>query len=301
MFYNGGIFSGKMDNYDLYLRQKREHLERSSVKNEKDLKSPGKIPQTNLKPTTLKGVNSWPTTWNIGGTIPKFTNLQYPHATPKSHDSRFQKLINISLENFAIYVTETDYFMSNFPPITADWLQDLKENKQVINVDNYSIRVAKMENSNYFNMLLATYIATFLSGISLKNLTDDNTPNVIKSIARFHVYYTVARFMKNPSLMREYITPEVIKAVRAHIPIKYREFESQTTDGDGNYFTILAAINYSNKDYKSMIPYTSNGITEIGRGLFQLSLEVYVRSILGAQADVRWSIVGKGAMSLHGI
>ena len=48
-----------------------------------------------------------------------------------------------------------------------------------------------------------------------------------------------------------------------------------------------------------MIPYTSNGITEIGRGLFQLSLEVYVRSILGAQADVRRSIVGKGAMSLQ--
>ena len=105
--------------------------------------------------------------------------------------------------------------------------------------------------------------------------------------------------MKNPSLMREYITPGVIKAVRAHIPIKYHEFDSQTTDGDGNYFTILAAVNYSKEDYKSMIPYTSNGITEIGRGLFQLSLEVYIRSILGAQADVRWSIVGKGAMSLQ--
>ena len=97
------------------------------------------------------------------------------------------------------YVTETDYFMSNFPPIITEWSQDLKENKQVNNVDNYNICVAKMENSNYFNMLLATYISTFLSGISLKNLTDNNTPNVIKSIARFHVYYTIARFMKNPT------------------------------------------------------------------------------------------------------
>ena len=33
---------------------------------------------------------SWPTIWNIGETIPKFTNLQYPPATPKSHDSRFE-------------------------------------------------------------------------------------------------------------------------------------------------------------------------------------------------------------------
>ena len=34
-------------------------------------------------------------------------------------------------------------------------------------------------------------------------------------------------------------------------------------------------------------------------GLFQLSLEVYIRSILGAQVDVRWSIIGKGPMSLQ--
>ena len=83
-----------------------------------------------------------PNIWNIGGTVPKFTNLQYPPATPKSHDSCFQKPINISLGN---------------------------------------------------EFSLATYIATFLSGTSLKNLTDDNTPNVIKSIARFHVSYTIAR------------------------------------------------------------------------------------------------------------
>ena len=99
--------------------------------------------------------------------------------------------------------------------------------------------------------------------------------------------------MKNPSLMREYITPKVIKEIRKYIPIKYREFDSQTTDGDGNYFTILAAVNYSNEDYKSFIPYKSNGITKIGQELLQLSVEVFIRSILGAQADVRWSIVGK--------
>ena len=87
------------------------------------------------------------------------------------------------------------FFMSNFPPIITDWLQDLNESKQVFNVDNHNIRVAKMDNSNYFNMLLGTYISSFLSGISLQNLTDNNTPNVIKSIARFHVYYTIARFM----------------------------------------------------------------------------------------------------------
>ena len=156
-----------------------------------------------------------------------------------------------------------------------------------------------MKNSRYFNMLLATYIATFLSGISLMNLIDGSTPNVIRSISRFHLYYCIARFMKNPGLMHEYITPEIVKEVRKYIPIKYMEFESKTTDADRNNFTILAAVNYSKEDYKSMIPYMSNGITKIGQGLLQLSVEVFVRSILGLQADVRWSIVGKGAMSLQ--
>ena len=62
---------------------------------------------------------NWLKIWNIGGTVPKFTNLRYTHATPKKHDSRFQKPINITLENFALYVNEKDYFMSNFSPITA--------------------------------------------------------------------------------------------------------------------------------------------------------------------------------------
>ena len=176
--------SGFAANYDLYLRQKRERKKEPSKRRETPKHE---TPQTDLKPSSKLIKRSWPTIWNIGGTIPKFTNLQYPPATPKSHDTRFQKPINISLENFAVYVTEKDYFMSNFPPITADWLQDLKENKQVIKVDNYNIRVGKMENSNYFNMLLATYIATFLSGISLKNLTDDNTPNPL------HVFMSITQ------------------------------------------------------------------------------------------------------------
>ena len=54
---------------------------------------------------------SWPIILDIGGTVPKFSNLQYPPATPKSHESPFQKPINLSLENFAINVTETDYFV----------------------------------------------------------------------------------------------------------------------------------------------------------------------------------------------
>ena len=128
---HGGIFLGKMDNYDLFLRQKqKQKRSESSVKKTKGdgnfPKDSAKIRQISQKPL-LK--NSWPTIWNIGGTIPKFTNLRCPPATLKSHDTRFQKPIDANLENFKVYVNERDYFMSNLTPITADWLQDLKENR----------------------------------------------------------------------------------------------------------------------------------------------------------------------------
>ena len=182
--FHGGIISDKYSNYDLYLKQKREISEKQRQRNIPKVPKP--IPKIPSKPTNITPESSWPKIWDVNGTIPSFSNLRYPSAaTPKSHDTKFQKPIDISLNNFKVYVNEKEYFMSNLSPITADWLQDLKDNKQVINQDNYNIRVAKMENSNYFNMLKATYISTFLSGISLQILTDDNTPNVIKSIAHF--------------------------------------------------------------------------------------------------------------------
>ena len=60
----------------------------------KNLLKAEKLPQTDLKPSSKPIRKSWPTIWNIGGTVPKFTNLQYPPATPKSHDTRFQKPTN---------------------------------------------------------------------------------------------------------------------------------------------------------------------------------------------------------------
>ena len=108
-------YSGNMDNYELYLLQKQQRNKEPSKKyvvkyrrttNHKIPKSPLRIPQTDLKPSSKPMKKSCPSMWNIGRTVPKFSHLRYPPATPKSHDTRFQKPINISLENFAIYVTE---------------------------------------------------------------------------------------------------------------------------------------------------------------------------------------------------
>ena len=50
-------------------------------------------------------------------------------------------------------------------------------------------------------------------------------------------------------------------------------------------------------DYKLFIADKSNGLTKIGQLLFQQSVESYVYCVLGAEANTRWSIVEKGAMS----
>ena len=52
-------------------------------------------------------------------------------------------------------------------------------------------------------------------------------------------------------------------------------------------------------DYKLFIATKSNGLTKTGQILFQQSVESYVYCVLGAQAKTRWSIVGRGAMSLQ--
>ena len=57
---------------------------------------------------------------------------------------------------------------------------------------------------------------------------------------------------------------------------------------------LLSSVDH---DYLSLIAYESNGLTSVGRKLFQESIESYVYSVLGAQAKTRWSIVNMGAKS----
>ena len=52
-------------------------------------------------------------------------------------------------------------------------------------------------------------------------------------------------------------------------------------------------------DYKLFIASKSNGLTKTGQLLFQESIESFVYCVLGSQANTRWSIVTRGAMSLQ--
>ncbi len=52
-------------------------------------------------------------------------------------------------------------------------------------------------------------------------------------------------------------------------------------------------------DYKMFVATTTDGLTKIGQKLLQQSVESYVYAVLGAQASLRFPIVGEGAKSLQ--
>ena len=52
-------------------------------------------------------------------------------------------------------------------------------------------------------------------------------------------------------------------------------------------------------DYKLFVASKSTGLTRTGQLLFQQSVESFTYCVLGSQANTRWPIVGRGAMSLQ--
>ena len=187
-------------------------------------------------------------------------------------------------------MNDKDYFISNLPVISTKWSKGKKKDDNLPDIREAGFNYNK---EPYFAMIAGMYVASYLCGISLIYLTDKSTPNLIKSIAKHHLYYQTRKFMKNPSLLDKYD----LSGAKKHIPIKYIEFESTARDGDGNHFMIKQAVEYSDSDYKSFICYSGDGLTVIGEALLQESVESYVYSKLGAQARSRWSIVSKGAKS----
>ena len=66
-----------------------------------------------------------------------------------------------------------------------------------------------------------------------------------------------------------------------------------------DYQEVSKIENNSDTDWMCFIKEDSDGLTKTGQKLFQLVVESYVYSVLGAQAQTRWPIVGQGAKSLQ--
>ncbi|CAB4026822.1 Hypothetical predicted protein, partial [Paramuricea clavata] len=242
--------------------------------------------------------HEWPLVWASGGNLPPFTNLrEADHVWGLHHYPVFQKAVNLGspLYNFKVYVSDQDYFLSKFSPIErCEWSGKAvlyENNKGLVELPKgvpTDIRNVSMdfENEPYFAQICSAYIATFLCGISVKNLEwNDSTPKQITSIARYHLYYTMRKFMKNPALMKKYD----ISGMKGHFPVKTQDFNGASSGG-GTYVKV-GWVNYTNSDYLHFIPYESSGITQVGVQLLMESVESYVYSVLGAQARTRWSIV----------
>ena len=237
-----------------------------------------------------------PRIWGTAGTIQPFV----------------KNSSNVSVNSFKIYVTDGLFFDVNLPEL------DIRNNESS---NDY-------KDNSYLAALFAAYIATYSCGISEEHFNYDG-PKIISSIARYHLYFHMRRFVRQPRKMSKYITQEIEKIVLNNKPAVYKwtkEFHlgreqlgcwiSKRPRGTVRDAKVVMSRNNTGQigisymkrgaqtikgldDYKLFIASQSNGLTKIGQLLFQESIESFVYCLLGAQADTRWPIVGRGAMSLQ--
>ena len=252
---------------------------------------------TNTFKELYSGELYWsPRIWGTTGTIQPFVK--------NSSD--------LNVDSFKIYVTNNLFFDVNFPKL------EIKNNE---NSNDY-------KSNSYLATLFAAYIATYSCGISEQHFAY-NGPKIITSIARYHLYFHMKRFIRQPGKMSKYITQEIETLILNNKPVVYKwtkEFHSEReqlgywiskqprgTVKDARVVmssnnTGQLGISYmkrgsqtirSLEDHKLFIATKSNGLTKTGQLLFQQSIESFVYCVLGAQANTRWLIVGRGAMSLQ--
>ncbi len=107
--------------------------------------------------------------WSPKEEMPKFQNLRYPNDLTRQGwghhpmiNSSFQIPVNLGFvfNKFIIHLSETEYFFSNFLPISEDW----KKGKTLTENVGLDIRdfPHNYEKELYFVMICATYVASFL-------------------------------------------------------------------------------------------------------------------------------------------
>ena len=216
------------------------------------------------------------------------------------------------INNFPIHVTDEKYFAASLPQlfITNSSSLDHKQNP-------------------YLTTIIAAYVSTYICGISTKHMEfNDQTPGIVTSVVRYHLYYQINKFLRDPSKLERYIS-RVPNSVKRHKPTndvwtkayhqgseelltwlceqkdrhQIRNYRySKNARGTVTGITYEKITGQSPKDvndYKMFIATTTDGLTKIGQKLLQQSVESYVYAVLGAQASLRFSIVGEGAKSLQ--
>ena len=216
------------------------------------------------------------------------------------------------VNNFPVHVTDEKYFASSLPqlPITNSSSSDYKQNP-------------------YLAAIVAAYVSTYVCGISTKHMEfSDRMPGIVTSMVRYHLYYQISRFLRDPSKLDRYVS-SVPDSVKKHKPTNdvwtkayhqgseelltwlseqkdrhkirnYRYSKNARGTVTGIAYEKITGQSPKNvNDYKMFVATKTDGLTKLGQKLLQQSVESYVYSVLGAQASLRFPIVGEGAKSLQ--
>ena len=130
----------------------------------------------------------WPGICNSEGTVQDFS---------------LNKKYNFSA-NFSVFVNEKEHFTSNL---------------QKFNIKNIQNKFFTFDNP-YFVACCAAYCSTYLCGVSTKHF-DDKTSNLITSIAKYHFYYHLKKFLRTPEKLKTHMTDKQIEFVRKNVSVKY--------------------------------------------------------------------------------
>ncbi len=217
-----------------------------------------------------------------------------------------------NVNNFPAHVTDDKYFAASLPQlsVTNSSSSDYKQNPYLI-------------------AIIAAYVSTYVCGISTKHMEfNDQTPGIVTSMVRYHLYYQISRFLRDPNKLDRYIS-KVPDSVKKHKPTNdvwtkayhqgSEELLTWLSDQKDrhklrnyryskNAKGVITGIAYekitgqspkSVDDYKMFVATKTDGLTKLGQKLLQQSVESYVYAVLGAQASLRFPIVGEGAKSLQ--
>ena len=99
------------------------------------------------------------------------------------------------VNKFKVYVTDDDYFIATLPSL------DITNTSSLY-----------YEKNSYLTAIIAAYVSTYVCGISTKHLEyNKETPGIITSMVRYHLYYQMSRFLTYPKnwrdISRSFLTP----------------------------------------------------------------------------------------------
>ena len=224
--------------------------------------------------------------------------------------------------NFKAYVDEKNFFMTKF----YENLDNLKwlNTKKVKDIRKSKFNI----NENFFNAVAAMYVLTWKSGFSLENISEKRNSNVITSLAKFHLYFWFKRFQKQPSLLEKHLTRDDYKFLMNELKLThtYKHKYEQTGRiwglqvqklnaryGRGNWRNLRSTGRYHSgytfevvvstfpvgpeNQFKRFIRPKSNGLNSLGQTFLMQSIEAFIYSILGSQANSHFSIVNQGGRS----